>query len=81
MHGALSHFNARDQQHAEAEKGLSHPFVEDMDKGYDTQLIGIAWKKIALSWALMRKQTDSWYLMSPPLLGIPKQKPLFWSLS
>ena len=60
---------------AAAEKGMAHPFIEEMDKGYDTQLgrwfkdgrelSGGQWQKIALSRAFMRKQADILVLDEP----------------
>ncbi len=73
--GDVAHFDARDQQQAAAEKGMAHPFIEEMDKGYDTQLgrwfkdgrelSGGQWQKIALSRAFMRKQADILVLDEP----------------
>lgn len=73
--GDVAHFDDRDQQQAAAEKGMAHPFIEEMDKGYDTQLgrwfkdgrelSGGQWQKIALSRAFMRKQADILVLDEP----------------
>lgn len=73
--GDVAHFDAEDQQRAAAEKGMAHPFIDEMDKGYDTQLgrwfkdgrelSGGQWQKIALSRAFMRKQADILVLDEP----------------
>lgn len=73
--GDVAHFDDRDQQQAAAEKGMAHPFIEEMDEGYDTQLgrwfkdgrelSGGQWQKIALSRAFMRKQADILVLDEP----------------
>jgi len=73
--GDVAHFDARDQQQAAGEKGMAHPFIEEMEKGYDTQLgrwfkdgrelSGGQWQKIALSRAFMRKQADILVLDEP----------------
>ncbi len=73
--GDVAQFDARDQQQAAGEKGMAHPFIEQMEKGYDTQLgrwfkdgrelSGGQWQKIALSRAFMRKQADILVLDEP----------------
>lgn len=73
--GDVAHFDARNQQQDAAEKGMAHPFIEEMDQGYDTQLgrwfkggrelSGGQWQKIALSRAFMRKQADILVLDEP----------------
>lgn len=73
--GDVANFDARDQQQAAGEKGMAHPFIEEMEKGYDTQLgrwfkdgrelSGGQWQKIALSRAFMRKQADILVLDEP----------------
>ena len=73
--GDVTHFEARDQQLHAAEKGMAHPFIAEMEKGYDTQLgrwfkdgrelSGGQWQKIALSRAFMRKQADILVLDEP----------------
>ena len=73
--GDVAHFDARVQQVVAAEKGMAHPFIDEMDKGYDTQLgrwfkdgrelSGGQWQKIALSRAFMRKQADILVLDEP----------------
>ncbi|MFT5302108.1 MAG: ATP-binding cassette subfamily B protein [Mariniblastus sp.] len=73
--GDVAHFDARDQQQDAAEKGMAHPFIEELGKGYDTQLgrwfkdgrelSGGQWQKIALSRAFMRKQADILVLDEP----------------
>ena len=61
--------------HEAAEKGLAAPFIEDLPKGYDTQLgrwfkdgrelsLG-QWQKIALSRAFMRRDADILVLDEP----------------
>ena len=67
--------DARDQQQTAAEKGMAHPFIDEMENGYDTQLgrwfkdgrelSGGQWQKIALSRAFMRKQADILVLDEP----------------
>ena len=54
---------------------MAHPFIDSMEKGYDTQLgrwfkdgrelSGGPWQKIALSRAFMRKQADILVLDEP----------------
>jgi len=73
--GDVAHFDARDQQRAAGEKGMADPFIEEMEKGYDTQLgrwfkdgrelSGGQWQKIALSRAFMRRQADILVLDEP----------------
>ena len=73
--GDVAHFDARDQQQVAAEKGMAHPFIAEMEGGYDTQLgrwfkdgrelSGGQWQKIALSRAFMRKQADILVLDEP----------------
>ncbi|MFK7768097.1 MAG: ABC transporter ATP-binding protein [Mariniblastus sp.] len=73
--GDVANFDARDQQIVAAEKGMAHPFIEEMDDDYDTQLgrwfkdgrelSGGQWQKIALSRAFMRKQADILVLDEP----------------
>ena len=73
--GDVEHVDARDQQQAAAEKGMAHPFIDEMESGYDTQLgrwfkdgrelSGGQWQKIALSRAFMRKQADILVLDEP----------------
>lgn len=73
--GDVAHFEAREQQQDAAEKGMAHPFIEEMDNGYDTQLgrwfkdgrelSGGQWQKIALSRAFMRRQADILVLDEP----------------
>ena len=73
--GDVAHFEARDQQQAAAEKGMAHPFIDEMELGYETQLgrwfkdgrelSGGQWQKIALSRAFMRKQADILVLDEP----------------
>jgi ABC-type multidrug transport system fused ATPase/permease subunit len=73
--GDVAQFDARDQQQAAGEKGMAHPFIQQMEKGYDTQLgrwfkdgrelSGGQWQKIALSRAFMRKQADILVLDEP----------------
>ena len=73
--GDVANFEARDHQQAAAEKGMAHPFIDEMDGGYDTQLgrwfkdgrelSGGQWQRIALSRAFMRKQADILVLDEP----------------
>ena len=73
--GDVAHFGAQDQQQTAAEKGMAHPFIDEMELGYDTQLgrwfkdgrelSGGQWQKIALSRAFMRKQADILVLDEP----------------
>lgn len=73
--GDVANFDARDQQEVAGEKGMAHPFIAEMEKGYDTQLgrwfkdgrelSGGQWQKIALSRAFMRKQADILVLDEP----------------
>lgn len=73
--GDVAHFDARDQQRSAGKKGMAHPFIDQMEKGYDTQLgrwfkdgrelSGGQWQKIALSRAFMRKQADILVLDEP----------------
>jgi len=73
--GDVANVDAPDQQQAAAEKGMAHPFIDEMEKGYDTQLgrwfkdgrelSGGQWQKIALSRAFMRKQADILVLDEP----------------
>jgi ABC-type multidrug transport system fused ATPase/permease subunit len=73
--GDVDHVDDQGQQQAAAEKGMAHPFIDDMDLGYDTQLgrwfkdgrelSGGQWQKIALSRAFMRKQADILVLDEP----------------
>ena len=73
--GDVANVEARDQQQAAAEKGMAHPFIDEMKDGYDTQLgrwfkdgrelSGGQWQKIALSRAFMRKQADILVLDEP----------------
>ena len=73
--GDVAHFDAQDQQQVAAEKGMAHPFIDEMDLGYETQLgrwfkdgrelSGGQWQKIALSRAFMRKQADILVLDEP----------------
>jgi ATP-binding cassette subfamily B protein len=73
--GDVAHVDARDQQQTAAEKGMAHPFINEMPNGYDTQLgrwfkdgrelSGGQWQKIALSRAFMRKQADILVLDEP----------------
>jgi ABC-type multidrug transport system fused ATPase/permease subunit len=73
--GDVENVDARDQQQLAAEKGMAHPFIEEMEGGYDTQLgrwfkdgrelSGGQWQKIALSRAFMRKQADILVLDEP----------------
>lgn len=62
-------------QRTAAEKGMAHPFIEEMENGYETQLgrwfkdgrelSGGQWQKIALSRAFMRSQADILVLDEP----------------
>jgi ATP-binding cassette subfamily B protein len=73
--GDVANFDVLDQQMDAAEKGMAHPFIDEMKKGYDTQLgrwfkdgrelSGGQWQKIALSRAFMRKQADILVLDEP----------------
>lgn len=73
--GDVAHVDDQDQQQAAAEKGMAHPFIEEMEEGYETQLgrwfkdgrelSGGQWQKIALSRAFMRKQADILVLDEP----------------
>ena len=73
--GDVANVDARDQQQDAAEKGMAHPFIDEMEKGYETQLgrwfkdgrelSGGQWQKIALSRAFMRKQADILVLDEP----------------
>jgi len=73
--GDVANFDARDQQQEAGKKGMAHPFITEMEKGYDTQLgrwfkdgrelSGGQWQKIALSRAFMRKQADILVLDEP----------------
>jgi len=73
--GDVKHVEDRGQQQDAAEKGMAHPFIDDMELGYDTQLgrwfkdgrelSGGQWQKIALSRAFMRKQADILVLDEP----------------
>ncbi len=73
--GDVVNVDARDQQQTAAEKGMAHPFIDEMHDGYDTQLgrwfkdgrelSGGQWQKIALSRAFMRKQADILVLDEP----------------
>ena len=73
--GDVDHFDDRGQQQDAAEKGMAHPFIDEMELGYDTQLgrwfkdgrelSGGQWQKIALSRAFMRKGADILVLDEP----------------
>jgi ABC-type multidrug transport system fused ATPase/permease subunit len=73
--GDVENFEARDQQQDAAEKGMAHPFIQEMKNDYGTQLgrwfkdgrelSGGQWQKIALSRAFMRKQADILVLDEP----------------
>ena len=73
--GDVINVDARDQQQIAAEKGMAHPFIDEMENDYDTQLgrwfkdgrelSGGQWQKIALSRAFMRKQADILVLDEP----------------
>lgn len=73
--GDVVNVDARDQQQVAAEKGMAHPFIDEMENDYDTQLgrwfkdgrelSGGQWQKIALSRAFMRKQADILVLDEP----------------
>ena len=73
--GDVAHIESEEQQQTAAEKGMAHPFINSMEKGYDTQLgrwfkdgrelSGGQWQKIALSRAFMRKQADILVLDEP----------------
>ena len=73
--GDVDHFDDQVQQQDAAEKGMAHPFIDEMEAGYDTQLgrwfkdgrelSGGQWQKIALSRAFMRKQADILVLDEP----------------
>ncbi len=73
--GDVANVDAQDQQQVAAEKGMAHPFIDEMEKGYQTQLgrwfkdgrelSGGQWQKIALSRAFMRKQADILVLDEP----------------
>ncbi len=73
--GDVDNFDARDQQQSAGEKGMADPFIQQMEKGYDTQLgrwfkdgrelSGGQWQKIALSRAFMRRQADILVLDEP----------------
>ena len=73
--GDVAHVDAREQQQVAAEKGMAHPFIDEMKDGYGTQLgrwfkdgrelSGGQWQKIALSRAFMRKQADILVLDEP----------------
>ena len=73
--GDVEHIESEEQQQTAAQKGMAHPFIDSMEKGYDTQLgrwfkdgrelSGGQWQKIALSRAFMRKQADILVLDEP----------------
>ena len=73
--GDVANVDVLDQQQAAAEKGMAHPFIDEMEKGYGTQLgrwfkdgrelSGGQWQKIALSRAFMRTQADILVLDEP----------------
>ena len=73
--GDVAHIESEEQQQTAAEKGMAHPFIDSMEKGYDTQLgrwfkdgrelSGGQWQKVALSRAFMRKQADILVLDEP----------------
>lgn len=73
--GDVANVDAQDQQQVAAEKGMAHPFIDEMEKGYQTQLgrwfkdgrelSGGQWQKIALSRAFMRRQADILVLDEP----------------
>ena len=73
--GDVAHIESEEQQQTAAEKGMAHPFIDSMEKGYNTQLgrwfkdgrelSGGQWQKIALSRAFMRKQADILVLDEP----------------
>ena len=73
--GDVAHIESEKQQQTAAEKGMAHPFIDSMEKGYNTQLgrwfkdgrelSGGQWQKIALSRAFMRKQADILVLDEP----------------
>ncbi|MCK6510896.1 ABC transporter ATP-binding protein/permease [Myxococcota bacterium] len=73
--GDVHAFEDRELWRTSAEKGMAHPFIAEMDAGYDTQLgrwfqdgrelsIG-QWQKIALSRAFMRRDADILVLDEP----------------
>ena len=73
--GDVANVDDQDQRRDAAEKGMAHPFIEEMKAGYETQLgrwfkdgrelSGGQWQKIALSRAFMRKQADILVLDEP----------------
>ena len=73
--GDVEHIESEEQQQTAAQKGMAHPFIDSLEKGYDTQLgrwfkdgrelSGGQWQKIALSRAFMRKQADILVLDEP----------------
>ncbi|MCB9639379.1 MAG: ABC transporter ATP-binding protein [Myxococcales bacterium] len=73
--GDVDAFADRELWQESAEKGMAHPFIQEMETGYDTQLgrwfqdgrelsLG-QWQKIALARAFMRKKADILVLDEP----------------
>jgi ATP-binding cassette subfamily B protein len=73
--GDVHAFEDRELWRVSAEKGMAHPFIAEMEAGYDTQLgrwfqdgrelsIG-QWQKIALARAFMRRDADILVLDEP----------------
>ncbi|MEM7456486.1 MAG: ABC transporter ATP-binding protein [Planctomycetota bacterium] len=73
--GDVENYDVRERQEVAADKGLARPFIDELEKGYDTQLgrwfkdgrelSGGQWQKIALSRAFMRTQADILVLDEP----------------
>jgi ATP-binding cassette subfamily B protein len=73
--GDVQQFDAREQWQAAAAKGLADDFIDDLPRGYDTQLgrwfkdgrelSGGQWQKIALARAFMRESADILILDEP----------------
>ena len=73
--GDVEAFEDRERWQSSADKGMAHPFIEEMEQGYDTQLgkwfhegrelsLG-QWQKIALARAFMREGADILVLDEP----------------
>jgi ATP-binding cassette subfamily B protein len=73
--GDVDHFGDEPRWREAAELGMAHPFIADMQAGYQTQLgrwfkdgrelSGGQWQKVALSRAFMRTQADILVLDEP----------------